>query len=587
MKLRIFVLTCIMLLVISPLATIIQANNANADKIIILLNTRQFYQDNTMHLSKSPHVVRNGVTYVAMRSLAERLQYQVLFDQSTNEYIMKNSENELRFKANSKAFSHNGQVLELGSGAPYIEKGTLMVPLRTVTNRLSIPLTAKLSENKIELTWKKAGQVTTPPPPTAPVQPLEADFMTNKDSYKIGELVQYEDLSKGGNSEIIRRTWTNNMPAFFSPGHHMIVLEVENRQGQVSQVTKTITIEDEVLRTEDQFYAMYTPYGDKFNVDRQGVLSYPVIPYTMEERDVTLIRSNSPEKFIQEGIYYRDRVQGNVRFFFHHENARPNRVNIHLLVKNNGREAATIRKDHIAIGGPSTYVSQAGKASVARYLTALTKPALNETITVRPGETKVILEELLKQPIKTGNVLTMYADLHFSSELDFEIVVLDEINTLESTYPYLGGINVVRDGKHIRGTFPKGNRTLTVNQLVGMENGRLVIGDGKIDPYVKGRDVMSGFEETNNGNFGVVYELKLNRVAANTAIVINPRGGHYAGAFLVNNQVVNAPTTGIINNPSEVVSLYRTGNNEEEVTITFIPSAGSNLPINLLFLPFK
>ncbi|MFD0085156.1 copper amine oxidase N-terminal domain-containing protein, partial [Priestia megaterium] len=139
--------------------------------------------------------------------------------------------------------------------------------------------------------------------------------------------------------------------------------------------------------------------------------------------------------------------------------------------------------------------------------------------------------------------------------------------------------------KHARGTFEHGDRTITLPAPLGGSASRIVLGDQTYDSYQKGYDVLSGFEQTNSGNYGVNYKLVLERVQPNTLIALNARGGHYGGAFLVNGKLTYMTNENILTNSGEAGVLYRTGNAEEKVTIIFSPASGSYLPIHLMFIP--
>jgi hypothetical protein len=124
-----------------------------------------------------------------------------------------------------------------------------------------------------------------------------------------------------------------------------------------------------------------------------------------------------------------------------------------------------------------------------------------------------------------------------------------------------------------------------VNQTIGDVKSRMILADNVVDTRLTGIDKTTGTSVLNMGNYGVLYTIKLSNVQPHTAIAINPRGGHYAGAFTINGKVVYATNTSILRNPNEVGMLYKSGDTVESVDITFTPANGSMLPINLLFLP--
>ncbi len=549
------------------------------NKVTILLNTKQLYQNGNVFLSTSPHIVQKGVTFISFRALADRLGYKIAYNSTTKQYMFSNGSNSLQLAIKQKQYTYNGQSFDFTTiSQPFIAKnGTLMIPLRDVTKQLGMTIVPKLGTNKIELIWYT--------PIVVQEVKLEAMFATNKEQYKIGEPIEYVDQSVNVGSPIKSRTWTNNEMAFFTSGPQTITLQVENELGQQSTVSKTIYITEEVMYTKLQFDALVTNPGQKIPIARSEILKYTVAPFQLEHQPFTLVRSNSPESIVEEGIYYQDDLSGKIRFFLHHKNTRPNSVKIYLLAKNNGTTPASVTVTNAGLFGPSSFVSATGKNSAANYLKSLQQNLSFDTIKIEPDRAELIMTELSDKLIPTNNVITMNADIYADQQLTFQIIVLDENNDILRTYPFLHGVKASRDGKHIRGTFENGNRQLVVSERIGTDFSRIIIADGKTDPFVTGVDKLSSFDETNAGNYGVVYTLVLEKLAANTALVLNPRGGHYAGAFLVNDQLVMAPEVGILQDPNEAAVLYRTGMFDEKVTIQFFPAAGSNLPINFLTIP--
>lgn len=326
--------------------------------------------------------------------------------------------------------------------------------------------------------------------------------------------------------------------------------------------------------------------GEKYPIDRDEVLEYPIVSSINDFNGGTLIRSNSPERIVREGIHYIDQIDGFVRFIIHKQNAVNKPVKIYLLAQNNNNYPVNIELNSLGIGGPSQYVSTSGRSAVANYLTSFKQGKTIFSKTLQPGEQAIVIPEMSKNSLKQNQTMTVYADLFSSDTVEYKIIALFEETDLFTTLPHLkGDYYVGRDGVHTRGTFPHSDKTITVNELVGDTKSRIILGDGKEDPYVVGIDKTRDKEETNSGNRGVLYDITLNNVAPNSIIALNPRGGHYAGAFLVNNKVILAPTSGVISGPSEQLVLHKTGEYQERVNIKFIPASGSNLPLSLLFLP--
>ncbi|AZN40598.1 copper amine oxidase N-terminal domain-containing protein [Paenibacillus albus] len=414
-------------------------------------------------------------------------------------------------------------------------------------------------------------------------QPPVANFSTEKETYRIGEAVLYTDLSTDDENAIVRRTWTGNDKVFFEPGNKQVTLEVEDRHGLVHSITKTVTVTSEVLYTKDEYYRLFTPIGEKFPIDSGAVLKMPSLPYTFHSEQSQMVRSNSPEALLQEGIVYESQLSGQVRFLFHNVNHMFTPVKMYLLATNNNQVPVNLSTGSIGLGGPDPYVENTAKMSTIRYLQSLANNPSPRWMTIKPGETKEVLPELSRIPMKPLDVLTTYADLYADQELQFKIVVVASNKNVFTELPKLG--QMPRDGKHVRGTFNKADRSIEMSDILGNTAEYIKLGDKTMDTYLDGIDETTGNLEYNIGNFGVLYRLTLPHVAPHTLIALNARGGYYTGAFMVNGQVIPVTNSSILKDNKEAAVLYRTGDSEESVEIVFTLSAGSNLPLAMMFLP--
>lgn len=617
------------------------------DHITFVLESKEVYHNKELFLSNNPNTVRDGVTYISLRTFSERLGLSVQYDSKTKESQISNGYIKLQFKVNDAQYRVNQKLVTSTHGVPFIENGTTMIPLRVFATHFDMKVVPELEKKSIHLYWGQkavakfevvpkriyAGQtkvtyidqyqhplnldikrelwrwnkevfpkagvyrvrrivmdengdwsqpyevvVNVLPPNQAPV----AKFNTTKDRYSIGEPITYIDQSTDDENAIVKKTWTNKETAFFSAGEREITLEVEDQNGLTSTYTKQIYIENDILYAKEEFDPWFTPIGEKYFYFGKNIISNPVIKYDIENQNHTLYRSNSPESIREEGIYYRDNIEGKVRVMVHQQNHRSNPVNLYLVATNMNEEPVEIKMPHVGMGGPYELVTTTGKLGLARYLQSLTKPSQTSMI-LKPGESKVILTELSDKKILKEQTLSAYADLEVSLPIQLQTVIIDSGKDVMQQLPTLA--ELAKDNVHTRGTFSFGNRTITIKELVGEDTKRIVFGDATEDTRVSGVDGMTGEAVLNQGNFGVLYNVKLERVAPRSVIVLNARGGHYSGAFLVNNQVVKVTEETYLKDSKEVAVLYRTGDVEEEVEIVFIPASGSNLPINIVVQP--
>ncbi|MGO4106722.1 stalk domain-containing protein [Paenibacillus sp. YAF4_2] len=625
-----------------------QSSGAGQNQLILLQKTKQMYHNGKLYLAAQPLTELKGTTYISATAIAGRLGATVQYDASKKEYILRDATRELRYAVNKSSYTVNGTRMTF-TGTPFVQNGSLMIPLRSVLSPFGITLSSIPAEKKLVLKWtiKPIAKFTVSPsviyagqtevtyadqssqPSGAAIvnerwegkqtmfaeagtykvtkwvqdangvwsdpysvmvnvlpqnMPPEARFATDKSYYKMGELIQYNDISSDDENKITKREWTNNAKAFFEPGEQTVTLKVTDSHGLTSEFSQNVTITSESLYTKQEFDQLYTDQGEKFTIDGASVLKLPTQPYTVVNTgQQTFIRSNSPEMINDEGIYYQDTASGNVRFLIHNQNNRPNPVKVYIVATNENSTAATVTDERIGLGGPAPYVTQAGKAATANYLLSRTTNPVGTVTTIPAGQSRVVLSPLSSKEVVNGRILTMYADVTTSAPIKFSVIVVDASKDVLQALPQLPILP--RDGKHVRGTFENANRSINVLQTIGDVPSRMILADKVVDTRLSGYDVLTGEAMSNDGNNGAMYVLNLWHVKPHTLIALNPRGGHYGGAFLINNKLVYATNTTILSNANEAGVLYRTGDTEEAVTIAFTPASGSNLPINLLFLP--
>jgi len=616
-----------------------------AQQLVLKKNSKIMIHNGVMKLAAQPQTIRNHSSYAALRGIAEIFGYALSYDVKTRESIAKSGTTELRFKQGSSVIKMNGKPV-IGPGPAFVSNGFLMIPVRTwsnlagavitfngpdtvvswnavpkadftvspkniyagqtyvtYTDRSAAPGGATIVDERWEgreevfqepglhtITryvmdsngnWSEPFSVTIRVLP--PNQPPVADFSTEKTVYRIGERIHYTDLSTDDENAIVSRKWEGHKPVFFEAGDKTVTLTVTDQHGESNSVTKTITVSSEVLYSKEEYGRLFTPVGDKYEMNGADVLTYQSVPYTYADDPSQMIRINSPESLSEEGLIYDTNLNaGKTRFLFHNMNAMERNIKLYLIATNNNGMTAKVGVGPFGIGGPDPYVTNTGKLSTSRYLQALTRASEPVWTSIRPGRTEVIFKELNAVPIKPYQVLSAYADIVTDRDIRVRVIAVDSTKHALSVLGMLPRLE--SNDAHVRGTFDSADRNIIISETLGEQAQRIVLGDRNVDRYLTGIDDMTGDLEVNLGNFGVLYRMKL-RVAPNTVIGLNARGGHYTGAFTVNGKVVNVTDASILKNRDETAVLYRTGSAAENVTIDFTPASGSNLPIHLLFLP--
>ncbi|GGD57331.1 stalk domain-containing protein [Paenibacillus nasutitermitis] len=626
------------------------SNLSNADQtsgaLNFTLNSTSVQAGNKSYLSPRPMAVKNGVSYVGLRFMAERLGAKVLYDARTKETLVSSGTVELRYVTGSKTFKINGKAATL-KGIAYADRNILMVPLTSFTQGLGLPYQFNGKKITVQLEVKPiasfrvqqseiiAGEtmVSYEPSSSSPrglaivderwegrqdtfsepgsytvsysvmdedgmwsdpyIQTLQVSrrneapvalFATDKGEYRMGEPVTITDQSTDDEDAITDRVWTNNEGAFFEPGTVTITLIVTDKHGASSEFRKDIRVLSEALYTEKEFRLLFTPQGKNIAIDGSAVKTMNALPYTYTTEPETLFRSSGPESVYEDGILYQDVITGTARFLLHHKNKTNRKAKIQVIAQNQGSEPALLHVTGEGLAGPTPHPELAGKLSLSRYFESILMGGSPKSIMLEPGQSMLVFDSLTAaNPMSQNDIITFVGELTSDSAITYTSVLVAADKDPFAAFPALPAL----DPKEsiVRGTFADSNRIFEYNDTVGGQTVKLSLTDNREDPFQYGTDGMKGTEAMNSGNYGVMYKLRLYRVAPHTLIAFNPRGGLFTGAALVNDKVINFSHLGTASAVNEASVLYRTGDAEEAVEIWISPSAGSNLPFCLLFMP--
>ncbi|MFS0724775.1 stalk domain-containing protein [Paenibacillus sp. 1P07SE] len=613
-------------------------------RLILTMNSDQAQQHGRTYTSPRPTTVREGVSYVGIRFLTERLGGTVAYDAGTGETVVRVSGRELRYRTDSASYSVDGAIRTM-RGTVYADRNHLMVPLTSLTSALGLryavegkTILLQLADKPVasfEVSARKIApgqQITYTPSATspqglaivderwegwqpsydvpgtytisyyvqdaagtwsdpytvtieveAPYVPPVAQFSTDKEVYRMGELVRYTDRSTDEQGVVVERKWDNNKPAFFEPGLQTVTLVVTDTRGASSTFSKVIRITEEMLYTQEEFALRHTPAGSNMPIDNLAVLQIEALPYRYTTESQTLFRSSGPESVFEDGVLYEDVIRGEARFLLHHKNRMDKRAKLYLVAENTGPETAVLRLTGEGLAGPTPYAEIAGRMSLGRYLASEAAGGTG-TIRLAPGERVLLFDSLTQaKALSPGDIVTFTGSVSANGPIRYSsLLIAEDREPLDA----LGSLPRL-DPKEsiIRGTFAEANRVFRYDEPIGGRPLRLPLTDNTTDPFQRGTDGIMGSSTVNSGNYGVMYKLRLNRVEPHTVIAFNPRGGLYVGSARVNGEVVGFSHLGMSSATREASVLYRTGDRAEAVDIWISPSAGSNLPFTLLFLP--
>lgn len=345
----------------------------------------------------------------------------------------------------------------------------------------------------------------------------------------------------------------------------------------------------------------------------------------------TLLFSDSPEMVYENGILYKDTVEGDGRVFFHHVNGTKENKKLAVLVRPVDR-MTTITWGCRGIGDPdkSYYISavkgqqryfneykkywekarknsakQQGKLKTARndrkkeapdYGFYQVIPDLPVT-TLAKGEYMEILtrERNMEHSgirLKPEQLLTGMFDFHAPHPV--EIVVM-MCNTKDNIKSFSKSARALPMDEHpLRGTYRNSDLTYIVREPIQMkwyQEKALCLAGSDDTEFLQGIDAMTGTETKNNGNYGVVYHVQYS-VAGEKPLKmgINPWGGDFYGAGML----ISEGKTEISNIPHidryfgtgyEIDDIFTLSPNHKRKDAEFIwsPPGASNLPIRIFW----
>ncbi|WP_274365511.1 copper amine oxidase N-terminal domain-containing protein [Paenibacillus thermotolerans] len=545
-------------------------------KTILYLNSNRIQSNGAAHTLSGTTVVRQGVTYVSLRSLAGFLGYTVTYDAVAKEISAASNNTVARYRVHTKTYEVN-ESQQMMRGEAYVDKGVLMVPITSLTAAFRIPYT--LDGDRITLSPGGLGSGTVTEEPQN--EPPKAYFRTDKDQYRIGETVTIYDESTDDENAITGREWGNNEPVFFEAGLVEIKLTVKDKHGLTSTYSKQIEITSDVMYSKEEYGMRIAPPGSSIDINDM-VLSYASLPYTYATEPYVLFRTSGPESVNEEGILYRDTISGPTRLMIHHKNSLNTKARFYLIATNRNDTAVSIQYENAGFAGPSPFPELTGRMAGARYLQSTLTGNELPSGQIAPGESVALFPQLNAAVAAPGDVVSLNADLTSDGPIEYTMLMVRADQDPIAALPFLPDLNPFES--IVRGTFADSTRVFTYDGIVGQKPERLPLTDNTSDPFQEGMDGILNSVAINSGNYGVLYKITLNRVSPGTLIAFNPRGGRYFGSARVNRQVVDIKSSG---SQQSATVLYRTKDQEEKVEIWLSPASGSNLPFTLLFLPIS
>lgn len=312
-------------------------------------------------------------------------------------------------------------------------------------------------------------------------------------------------------------------------------------------------------------------------------------PSTCRDNGETLVFSDSPEYVRGEGLLCQGTIDGHGRLYFYHVNGspRPMQLVVYALSETTGAAVGVTRE---VIGTPDSFYTRHGREVSRKELFA---SATQRVLRLTEGRPELLLQEerIVVQP---GELISGILDLETSAPVKVRVAMLGTSRTALHRLAYLPPLE--HDAAHDRGTFPATARKIELAPYRPDRDGMRVIhlADGTRDPYLIGRDEITGREVTLRGNYGMTYTIKIPLIGLGPVdLFFNPQGGGYAGdmSIEVNGRWRPISLAGhyqkraIGTDTVQDTIHLGTFPTETTVTVTWTPAGASFLPVRICLVP--
>lgn len=531
-----------------------------------------------------PPVLIDAQIYVPLKEIGNRLGVSVEWNGTTNKVELTAPYVKAQFDIFNKQVGLNNTTIPF-DGVAALQDGKLYVRLSWIGDVIGAKYKYDAITKQINIYYLQspAGLISDSSENSKPV----AKFTFGKRVYRIGEPIKYIDLSYDPDAEgLVSYEWTGKKDAFFASGTYPVKLRVKDGNGRVSdEYSRNIVIEDKIYVPDSLAYKLnFQPEGTAFETTWSDIYAHfwslPMLAKKVtEDNSRKLIVSDSPETIKETGILYQDKVNGKARLYADHVNGMADKLQYVIIARNtNPTKPVSIKTTNKGEVYPSIYANLIGHEASVDFL--LHDPIFDNGMTIPPGQALAYVRMPDFYPQQGVNV---FYDVETDGEVEFSFVAMNP-SAPTPTADSLNSYKPLDFAGNVRGSFSVSDVSWDVDLKDLNQPSRLIIGDGKDDLFVKGYDTQRKQEVHNEGNYGVVYKIHLNK-PPKMAVLILAMGGPFKGPFKINGEFHMVPNSGLLPAFEKIQVLTRTTGTEEGMDIEFTPPAGSAFPIDLIFYP--
>lgn len=321
--------------------------------------------------------------------------------------------------------------------------------------------------------------------------------------------------------------------------------------------------------------------------------------------------SDDPEYIrVPEGVALREPVQpGSVRLYMYNVNGvqQPQKMErkIAAVIKNTGKQPMHIRMLKYSSQKPTTNYFFAGKQGLADFFNSQPETAARE---IKPGASICLDPVQDKAVVKYDELVHGFYEFVIDQPGEVSIVQTDlKTPATVAANRVKGALDTKQYAGAGRGTYGISNYRIIVKDTLETKNGitQILVADGEKDPWVIGKEAVTGELKSLDGNYGIFYNIELSwKSTDGKALALmtwNPRGdnGQWCGG-MANTMVVSGGKfkEGVIQLPSNqlvttkapeaiLIQIFTppADGGVQKVHFTYSPPGASCLPTPLVLVP--
>lgn len=522
---------------------------------------------------ETPAVIENGSFFIPVRWVADKLGLETKWNPERRTAGLTGPRAYLEWDLAAGTVSANGETVPFADAA-IIRDGTLLAKLSWIAPYLNITYAFQPDPGRITLTYVQpvdtAYRESAYPEDNQPNSRPIAKFMTDKAVYRIGEPVEYIDLSYDPDAEgLPQYEWSGKQDAFFKPGIYPVTLRVRDGKGNWSRpFTQTVTVNGETLFTPFEYSWYYQPVGRTVKgteQEWQSLLAQASEPALVEPKADDRLRlvSGEDHTILSAGLLgqYRIGGAGKARLYSQHVNGMRQSAQFAAVIRNPSDSGKlTVRITRESRTAPTLFYRQTGVQAAIDFLES---GAAERTVTIGPGQSEA-LERIAMEP---GQGFASMADIETDGAAEIGFVVAQEGEELKPLQSYAPA-----------GAVPSGSGKSVYSDL------HLEASAGaqpKLAKWTLGPRASSGTDSA--ADAGVVSSIRL-YYPGRAAIAVRAKEGHADGALRVNGSLVPFPQGGITDQDGALL-VYRSDGSKPELDIEWLAAPGSGKLIECIYYP--